>query len=133
MTDTRWTAASEAARKAGHHWPADCLAEAALILPDLLDRLKAAEEELAEQRERAEWAIEKGIAWREKAEAAEAKVARIEALADEWETAHGNPPVDPSHISVRHAKTLRAALRGSEDGRSTDSRVEGDPTVRGDA
>lgn len=36
--------------------------------------------------------------------------ASIEALADEWETAHGDPPVDPSHISVRHAKALAALL-----------------------
>lgn len=39
--------------------------------------------------------------------------AGVEALADEWETAHGDPPVDPSHISVRHAKRLHALLASS--------------------
>ena len=48
---------------------------------------------------------------RKRAEAALADLrARIEALAEEWETAHGDPPVDLSHISVRHARRLRAAL-----------------------
>lgn len=40
---------------------------------------------------------------------------RVRALADEWETAHGDPPVDPSHISVRHANVLRALLDTEAD------------------
>lgn len=37
-TTTKWRNASKAARKAEHHWPADCLAEAAEILDDIQER-----------------------------------------------------------------------------------------------
>lgn len=48
-------------------------------------------------------------AWR-RAERVEAALGRVQALADEWRTAHGDPPVDPSHISVRHAERLLALI-----------------------
>ncbi|WP_216849468.1 hypothetical protein [Pimelobacter simplex] len=43
----KWLSASEAARKAEHHFPADCLAEAALVVASLDGHLHAAEQEAA--------------------------------------------------------------------------------------
>lgn len=39
----KWSDASVAARKSEHHWPADCLAEAAEVVTRLADRLAAVE------------------------------------------------------------------------------------------
>lgn len=43
---SKWRGASESARRAEHHWPADCLAEAA----DLVDSLAAREQALRDER-----------------------------------------------------------------------------------
>ncbi|KAB2806978.1 hypothetical protein F9L07_28510 [Pimelobacter simplex] len=43
----KWLSASDAARKAEHHFPADCLAEAALVVASLEGHLHAAEQEAA--------------------------------------------------------------------------------------
>lgn len=47
----KWLSAAEAARKAEHHFPADCLAEAAQVVQGLYGHLAAAEQEAAALRE----------------------------------------------------------------------------------
>ncbi|NUS02087.1 MAG: hypothetical protein HOV97_05930 [Nonomuraea sp.] len=60
------------------------------------------EEQLIEQVQRAEWAIEKGIAWRDRAETAEAAIERIKAVAERL--SHGSPEA---------ARAVLSALEGS--------------------
>jgi hypothetical protein len=85
----KWRDASKAARKLEHHWPADCLAEAA----DVYDNLLA-------ERDRA----------RSIAAALEAQLARVEALADEWDAALNMEEVYKHHAADR----LRAVLEADD-------------------
>lgn len=75
----KWRDASEAARKSQHHFPADCLAEAALVVETLTADLAAAEQA------RDDWHIT-ARTMLEQRDDAEQVIANVRALYDEWES-----------------------------------------------